>query len=548
MTVDYLQYDDLELGNASVTGTVTYSSTGGTSERGQITATLDVSDAFTVDGTTLSSTDNGTRILFTGQQASDSNGVWIVTISGTSLTLDRSEQYDRNEQVFENGSIWVLSGTTYGLTGATLVTENPIIIGGTDGTGLNYSTQSFEILRDIGFSDNGDIDLSDLSEHLRHNEGYLETWYDQSSNGNDFTQTDESLQPHLILNGIGGKLSIDFDGVGTFMNGGNTLNIGLSDGWFINAVTDTSFKSDTYSPPPALKYPIISKAAQSGSNRWGLDNWSRTPISGGQIGPSQRYTNLYVTYEDTANTSQFYYKDFAHYPPALVSVQIDRTPAVKEYNAYVNNFGEPVYWTSPTVKIPITDDNTYDFTSTEDVLLGTSSGGTGYFRGHMAEVIIYSDVLNTVEQGGIFTSQSTYYNIDINQMPKINVKTSNTISSDYTLTLPDTQSSVDQVLVNDGSGNLSWGGDIRFNSGKSIILDEGNADSVQGVATLVGGSVVVNTTAITNSSRVFLTVQSVGGTQGFLSVGSIVANTSFTISSSSGTETSTVAWLITGFV
>jgi len=66
----------------------------------------------------------------------------------------------------------------------------------------------------------------------------------------------------------------------------------------------------------------------------------------------------------------------------------------------------------------------------------------------------------------------------------------------------------------------------------------------QGVATLVGGTVTVSNTSVTANSRIFLTAQSDGGTPGFLRVSARTAGTSFTITSSSGSDTSVVAYQI----
>jgi len=68
------------------------------------------------------------------------------------------------------------------------------------------------------------------------------------------------------------------------------------------------------------------------------------------------------------------------------------------------------------------------------------------------------------------------------------------------------------------------------------------ANKSAGQATLVGGTVTVNTTAVTASSLIYFTVATPGGTQGYLSVGTITAATSFVINSTSGTETSVVNW------
>jgi hypothetical protein len=88
----------------------------------------------------------------------------------------------------------------------------------------------------------------------------------------------------------------------------------------------------------------------------------------------------------------------------------------------------------------------------------------------------------------------------------------------------------------------------------SIVLETGNgatgtikinagANEQMGTAVLVGGTVTVNNTKITANTRIQLTVETPGGTQGHLSY-SKVAATSFTITSTSGTETSTVFWIL----
>ena len=66
----------------------------------------------------------------------------------------------------------------------------------------------------------------------------------------------------------------------------------------------------------------------------------------------------------------------------------------------------------------------------------------------------------------------------------------------------------------------------------------------RGSAVLVGGTVTVNTALVAANSLIFLTCLVVGGTQGILSVGTIVAATSFVINSTDALDTSTVAWMI----
>lgn len=70
------------------------------------------------------------------------------------------------------------------------------------------------------------------------------------------------------------------------------------------------------------------------------------------------------------------------------------------------------------------------------------------------------------------------------------------------------------------------------------------ANAKSGTAVLVAGTVTVANTGVTAVSRIQLTSQLDGGTLGFLRVSARTAGTSFVITSSSATDTSTVAYLI----
>lgn len=76
-----------------------------------------------------------------------------------------------------------------------------------------------------------------------------------------------------------------------------------------------------------------------------------------------------------------------------------------------------------------------------------------------------------------------------------------------------------------------------------LKLDATGADASMGKATLVAGTVTVNTTRVKTGSYIQLTA--IGTTNaGHLGVGTIVDGTSFVISSSSGTDVREVFWEI----
>lgn len=82
----------------------------------------------------------------------------------------------------------------------------------------------------------------------------------------------------------------------------------------------------------------------------------------------------------------------------------------------------------------------------------------------------------------------------------------------------------------------------RLNTGPYIKEGTGGR---MGTAVLVAGTVVVTNANIAATDRIFLSRSTTGGTAGHLSY-TISAGASFTINSSSGTDTSTINWFIIG--
>lgn len=119
------------------------------------------------------------------------------------------------------------------------------------------------------------------------------------------------------------------------------------------------------------------------------------------------------------------------------------------------------------------------------------------------------------------------------------------------ITVPTTTASTTKdngSIVTEGGigseGNINSGGNIAVTvAGGGFLIKEGT-NAKMGAATLVAGTVTVNTTAVTANSRIYLTSQADGGTVGFQRISARSAGTSFTITSSNVLDTSTVAWMI----
>ena len=112
--------------------TVTYSATGGTSARGQITAAPN-----TIDGISLAAND---RILLKDQTTGAQNGIWKVTTLGTGANgvWDRATDFDQDAEVTPGSFTFVEQGTVNADTGWVLATDGVITIGGGSGTSLTW--------------------------------------------------------------------------------------------------------------------------------------------------------------------------------------------------------------------------------------------------------------------------------------------------------------------------------------------------------------------------------------------------------------------------
>lgn len=101
------------------------------------------------------------------------------------------------------------------------------------------------------------------------------------------------------------------------------------------------------------------------------------------------------------------------------------------------------------------------------------------------------------------------------------------------------------IPVTGSTTRLSLDGDTIVAPGGLIQSGSLKVESgACGTAVLVAGTKTVTTTKARTTSLIFLTVKTPGGTQGYLSVGTVTDGTSFVINSTSGSETSTVAWMI----
>lgn len=145
----------------------------------------------------------------------------------------------------------------------------------------------------------------------------------------------------------------------------------------------------------------------------------------------------------------------------------------------------------------------------------------------------------TLASSGGHTFSRTFNTITSSQSIGLSIFSDRIVSNGNDLDIP-------IILQPKGDANVQLSlGSLQINqAGEGVNIAEAPGGGRQGTAVLIAGTVTVATTAVTATSRIFLTSQVDGGTPGFLRVTATTVGTDFTITSSNGADTSTVAWLI----
>lgn len=111
-----------------------YNSTGGASGRGELS-----SMPLIVDGVSLQA---GHRVLLKDQTSGDENGIWTVITLGTGAdgVWERADDFDQDADVTQGARTHVAAGIINASTFWILTNPDPVIIGGTSGTSLSWTT------------------------------------------------------------------------------------------------------------------------------------------------------------------------------------------------------------------------------------------------------------------------------------------------------------------------------------------------------------------------------------------------------------------------
>jgi hypothetical protein len=234
--------------------------------------------------------------------------------------------------------------------------------------------------QDIGFDAFGNLDTSALTSFCGSGNGFVTTWFDQSGNNLNVTQTTAANQPQIVSSGsvinINSKPSLKFDGSNDFLNGGDILDIGSNSFMGIGFATiNTASTGSLYAK----------SIAAAGSDRYAF------------IRESTQYTALF-----NPNTGVNIIQFNASLGNQLYCQQIIRGVS---HTAFINNVQQAI---DATV-------GNYNINSTYRFLLGaynnsTDTGQQLFLNGNLSEFVFYLNDQSS-NRTGISTNINSYYGI-----------------------------------------------------------------------------------------------------------------------------------------
>ena len=151
------------------------------------------------------------------------------------------------------------------------------------GSAIRVRRASDNAEQDIGFSNN-ELDTTSLASFCSGTNGFVTTWYDQSGNGYNATQTTAANQPQIVSSGSvliqGSKPTLRFDGSNDFMDAsgvttGNPKSIFLASK-FESLSTSEKVIFDSISTNQALLYKASNNTITIGFGSFSPSSYTAT--------------------------------------------------------------------------------------------------------------------------------------------------------------------------------------------------------------------------------------------------------------------------------
>jgi hypothetical protein len=207
--------------------------------------------------------------------------------------------------------------------------------------------------------------------------GFVTTWYDQSGNGRNATQTTAGSQPRIVNAGVldiaNGKPAIRFNGSNTFFSGVSLPLSQLTLSSVLNDVTQA----------PTIRYSI---GTGSGSVPRGI------------------FSSFTGFFPPTPNASLGYIPD-----AGVPVVQTGFFPTIGQ--SYVVSLTTTA--TESSIRANGGNNGTGGRITLNQLFIGQRGDGFWYYDGHNSETIVFPSALSTTDRQNIESNQGAYFTISV---------------------------------------------------------------------------------------------------------------------------------------
>jgi hypothetical protein len=229
---------------------------------------------------------------------------------------------------------------------------------------------------DIGFTASGDLDTTALLTFVGSGSGFVTTWYDQSGNARNATQTTAGIQPRIVNAGVidiaNGKPAIRFNGSNTFFSG---VSLPLSQ------LTLSS---------------VLNDVTQQGAIRYSIGTDTGSLESGGR--------GIFSSFQSSSNKSLGYIPD-----AGVPVVQTGFLPTIGQ--SYVVSLTTTA--TESNIRVNGGNNGTGATLTLNQLFIGQRGDGFWYYDGYNSETIVFPSAFSTANRQTLERNQGGYYGITV---------------------------------------------------------------------------------------------------------------------------------------
>jgi hypothetical protein len=269
---------------------------------------------------------------------------------------------------------------------------------------LKVRRSSDSTTRDIGFTADGELDVEALLDFVGTGSGYVDTWYDQSGNATNATQSTAANQPTIVLNGVlkmvNNRPAIYYDG----SNDNMQLTRTISDDFTIMICYNVIAGRGAFADNDWWSHASLLDADMpGGANDFGMAIDTSGYLYGG-IGLSGNNNASDFTVQSHDNTADRV-SPSGYNDGRIHWVAMDRTKANGLHTLYQDQ------WMYVGPDYNNNKGNLNSLTASANIGIAGVTGATNYVSGYVNEILIYNSVLTTVNRNKLKSNEFWYYNI-----------------------------------------------------------------------------------------------------------------------------------------